>query len=1172
VSTTPECSDNVQIVTDLATTNVDVLNRKPIGLATLKGFSTPNSTMKNSLVAGLRSSTTKTGKPEMIADSEGVDLLKNHMAGDTTGKDVCMTVEEVDPLNRLTQVIPITPANQPNRITTTTQARPIEVTTQTNNDVPKLQKKGKLVRQSEVDIVVEEAEAEAPISHQVTSGIKLTTTKPSEIKCTKPRRTNDRKNVCEVMKNQTQMVADAKEEMTMTRAIPGNPAERQHRGREIEDIEPEIIFWNCCHGLSSKINFVRDFLINESPVAMFIAEAELSRYDEINAGFFYVQGYSLLHSETREKRGNSKLKSRICAYVRDDIKYFRQKGLEGLNEVIILDLMGKWRVVGIYRQFKLLDGETECSNFDRLIECLNKASIAQNLDVVCIGDLNVDWRKDSSFKSTLQSWSDGAHLSQLVKEITRYRSITTKTGENRVETGLLDHVYVPTHLENEFKVTHHTTHLSDHEIIQLSLVHSRKKRGPSKNTKILLRDWRKYDPEKLWRNLMIDRVHSNKPVMEILKDIFEALVPERVCRFKPEFGDVPNAKVAKIRKRRDRLIKSFKKSGNEQLQLAAREATKDMKKIIKKERKRVLQKKLETPNPKAFWTVINNLLGKRSFDKMIEIETEGRVINDPTEVSELFVSFFKQKVISLARTLPNPVSIPVGPPIIFTTTELLEALKSIKSKHCFGLNGLPLRIVKDFCSLAPELAVDVLNDMSRVGLNDIQKTARIIPLHKKGARSELSNYRPIANLCSVTKIYEKLLLKRLLDETQGLEGLYQHGFRRSHSTTTALLQIQDIIARHLDVGKKCLIYSVDLSAAFDVFRPDVFMKLYGNKLSHGLARAIADFLTNRRIICEVGGKRSTPREMPLGCVQGSILGPRLFALYMGQLVEAIGHEDTVGFADDTYVIISGNSTDDLTKKLHDISIRHVSYLESLGMVVNKAKTEIMFLDKVFTPQTVCFAGISIESTKHMKALGITISHDLKWNEHLRILLPKAHAKLSLLRKVRPVLTRDQFIQIATSQIFSTTYYAAPVWLNQTLGSKEWKRMDSFHYRVMRVAINDFKRNKKRKVIDSLCKRATPKMWSNYISASTALKIVRDLLPSRLATSINETMVTERRRPRNGRFFDNSKLRVGRHSFANRLGHLNDISGPWLYPTPSDDAIRTLLKRHFNFDFKVTNRE
>ncbi len=144
---------------------------------------------------------------------------------------------------------------------------------------------------------------------------------------------------------------------------------------------------------------------------------------------------------------------------------------------------------------------------------------------------------------------------------------------------------------------------------------------------------------------------------------------------------------------------------------------------------------------------------------------------------------------------------------------------------------------------------------------------------------------------------------------------------------------------------------------------------------------------------------------------------------------------------------------------------------------------------------------------------MTISHNLKWNEHLRIMLPKAQAKLSLLKKIRAVLTRDQFPQIATSQIFSTTYYTAPLWLNQTLGSKEWKRIDSFHYRVMRVAINDFKRNKKRKVIDLLCKRATPRMWSYYISASVALKIIRDGMPQRLANTIQDTMVIERRKPR-----------------------------------------------------------
>jgi len=213
-----------------------------------------------------------------------------------------------------------------------------------------------------------------------------------------------------------------------------------------------------------------------------------------------------------------------------------------------------------------------------------------------------------------------------------------------------------------------------------------------------------------------------------------------------------------------------------------------------------------------------------------------------------------------------------------------------------------------------------------------------------------------------------------------------------------------------------------------------------------------------------------------------------------------------------------------------------------------------------------FAGTVIQTTVKMKALGLILAHYLKWDKHINATLPKTNSKLSLTRKIRPLLTRDQYLSVATSQIFSTMYYAAPVWLNCTLGHKLWKKIDSFHYRVMRVAIQDFKGKKKRKVIDSLCKRATPRMWSNYISASTAIKIIRDKEPKRLLDSINTSMVIERRRPRNGRFFDGSRLLVGKHQFKNRLTHLSQIQDPWLYPTPSNDSIRTILKRHLNFSF------
>ncbi len=268
-----------------------------------------------------------------------------------------------------------------------------------------------------------------------------------------------------------------------------------------------------------------------------------------------------------------------------------------------------------------------------------------------------------------------------------------------------------------------------------------------------------------------------------------------------------------------------------------------------------------------------------------------------------------------------------------------------------------------------------MNDIAKN--SEEQKTSRIIPLHKKGDKRVILNHRPVANLCSITKVYEKLIYNRLLEETRGLEGMYQHGFRSAHSTTTALLMIQDIIAKHLDGGRKCLIYSVDLLAAFDVFKQEIFLRMYKNKVSHGLARALEDFLTTRKIVCEVKGKCSKALDMPIGCVQGSILGPRLLTLYMGELTQSIGHDNTMGYADDTYIIIEAESTEDIIKEMEPLSTKHVAYLESLGMVVNKAKTEIMIIDKDFVPRDVCFAGTLVRTTPHMKALGLMLSHDFK---------------------------------------------------------------------------------------------------------------------------------------------------------------------------------------------------
>ena len=66
----------------------------------------------------------------------------------------------------------------------------------------------------------------------------------------------------------------------------------------------------------------------------------------------------------------------------------------------------------------------------------------------------------------------------------------------------------------------------------------------------------------------------------------------------------------------------------------------------------------------------------------------------------------------------------------------------------------------------------------------------------------IENYRPVANLCCVSKVFEKLILKRIYD-LESLNGIYiggnqQHGFMKNKSTATAGLILQSLIARALD--------------------------------------------------------------------------------------------------------------------------------------------------------------------------------------------------------------------------------------------------------------------------------------------------------------------------------------------------------------------------------------
>jgi len=605
---------------------------------------------------------------------------------------------------------------------------------------------------------------------------------------------------------------------------------------KIEDInEYKILYWNCCKGLSSKLSILKSLIIQNKPQFVFVCEAEI----KINKDFDYynIDGYALILSNTIDTG-----MARLACYVKNGIKYNRRTDLEkkGL-EIIILDSK-KVRIIGLYRPFKMLNGESTIENFDRIMSTL-KGSVESNngKDYICGGDFNVNWLMESQMKNELVKWMDDGNLLQKINQITRYRVIN-KDGEQKDEKPLLDHIYLNEEIFKSAKVLQLPTAWSNHEVQIVTL--PTKDTCLTKKRKVMMREWKRYNPKIFIDTLELEKPKTLTEVAIILRNTLEKYLPKRVVRFREDKGQVTNTKLAKLVKKRDRLIKSYKISNDKMSICNAHQISKRIKKMARASEKEKIRAKLKSPDTKSFWTTIKSLLGRKSNDDNHLIK-DGQIIRDQNKISNMFVEFFVSKVKGLEeKGNPDPN---LNTPLTYTEDvrpfTVDEIKKSLRNKKCYGLDGIPLKIVKDIARQKPDLILDAMNMVLVNGLPQFMKVSRIIPLHKKGAKTDIANYRPVANLSSLGKLYEKIILARLQHETEGKEGDFQRGYRKHHSTTSAILDLQNKIAKQIEAGELVAVYSMDLSAAFDVLRPRIALNLLKEQqVSDSILRCLEDFL------------------------------------------------------------------------------------------------------------------------------------------------------------------------------------------------------------------------------------------------------------------------------------------------------------------------------------------
>ena len=159
------------------------------------------------------------------------------------------------------------------------------------------------------------------------------------------------------------------------------------------------------------------------------------------------------------------------------------------------------------------------------------------------------------------------------------------------------------------------------------------------------------------------------------------------------------------------------------------------------------------------------------------------------------------------------------------------------------------------------------------------KKMNVVPVHKKGDKQILENYRPISLLSIAGKIFEGLLYDRIFEFfiENNLISRNQSGFRPGDSCINQLLSITHEIYQSVDDSLEVRAVLLDISKAFDkVWHKGLIFKIKQNGISDKILNIITDFLSFRKQRAVLNGQASPWASIEAGVPQESILGPLLF--------------------------------------------------------------------------------------------------------------------------------------------------------------------------------------------------------------------------------------------------------------------------------------------------------
>ena len=410
---------------------------------------------------------------------------------------------------------------------------------------------------------------------------------------------------------------------------------------------------------------------------------------------------------------------------------------------------------------------------------------------------------------------------------------------------------------------------------------------------------------------------------------------------------------------------------------------------------------------KKFWSYVKATSKNTRIPELVFLDETYK--SNPCEQAELYNSYF-YKQFSEASNYNINLNCNEDFDIDFSKSRVKNLLDNLNVNKAMGPDKINGRVLKN-CSNSLSTPLSIMFDKCyrTSSIPDEWKAALVVPVHKKGSKSNVENYRPISLTCIIIKIMERIIRDEIMLKCGHLIDDRQHGFLKSKSCTTQLVNFCDSLALSLNDNIRSDVIYFDFAKAFDSVNHDLILNKLKNffKLDGILLKFVAEYLKGRTQSVVVGGFTSAELPVLSGVPQGSILGPTLFVLFLNDIVEGLDPStNIIMYADDTKIWRRMEDPDD-----HLVLQKDIDYLFDWAlknkMRFHPSKCKVLMVSRFYPPLVDVLPFVQFCYTMENKILdyvsserdlGVIMNRTLNFTEHANSLYSKANQRLGLLKR------------------------------------------------------------------------------------------------------------------------------------------------------------------------------